>query len=83
MKTYEMVALDEKDDCTYINKNAIYSSKDGFYFSDGERWSSEYLSCYDGTEKFLLNDGWVKDGVAKLTMEQLKSIVGFDFEIVE
>lgn len=83
MKTYEMVALAEKDGCTYKTVGMRYSSKDGFHFPNGTHLAASRWDHLNGLQDFVLFDGWTKDETKRLTMEQLKSILGYDFEIVE
>lgn len=69
MKTYEMVALANKDGRTYQNENIYYHRIEGFFDESCREWSAGNCIEYQGLKNFVNLDGW-KTKLIKLTKEE-------------
>lgn len=83
MKTHEMVALAEKDGKTYKSRDMFYNKEQGFHNKDNDEWPVSAWNIKNGLKRFVLNDGWEVVEPKKMTIEDIKKELGYDFEIID
>jgi hypothetical protein len=82
MKTYEMVALADKDGKTYQSGEMYYQKDKGFHDEFGREWEASAYNCENGLSRFIHEDEWELVAKRKMTIQEIEDILGYNIEIV-
>jgi hypothetical protein len=88
MKTYEMVALADKNSKVYRSCDIMYQRGKGFYDSDGDIWSADSFSEYEENgyrelDAFMHIDDWEEVIKRKMTQKDIEAVLGYEVELIE
>lgn len=81
MKTYEMVALADKNGKTYQTGDMLYNFSKGFHDDDGEEWGANAF-LHRGLQYFIHMDEWKEVNIKEMTLLELETKLGYRVKIV-
>lgn len=81
MKTYEMVAIADKNKKTYITGSMRYNFRLGFHDENGDDWDAKAWSGKGGLSDFIHNDEWKEVIKTKMTLREIEKELGYEIEI--